>query len=519
MRSFRSTLREEMSEALTSKKSHHVTATFPLIALSFTCFMLLSCSSSVKRSGPLTLGAPPTQTLSEALSALHEGESALPDPWRSCLLPLAERLDQALTHSDLMEKDSRAMSCRPLLTRPSDTPLPEFLNSEWIILDLQEELRLNLTLKPKLGVPQLRPSHQGDWELLVTLLRLPRSQTDPQLSRAQLQDHGIPSPLRAWSEATIQHAEFVFWGDDAVVHTPIPLDESATLKDLPVPRVGQALKLKLRKIPPSIQRGGWALHLPLWLNSPTLRRTLILSVPHGAKLSRFGPEPEVQTKLATENRYHWERLMSQGGEGETLYLSSIHSWSAFNRWLWSQLYSQYDAYQKLLHSSVNRSPFNRFMHSNSQGDIHRWLTQRFSYEPDPHRPYLPLAPSLLMKRKAGDCKDLSALAMSILELQGDTPRFALTSTRPLPPFASEIPSVGWFDHVLLWLPDQRTLKLAELTARSEGRMLDSPLVEYRWFDATSPQMSPQTRAQSAYVLLSPELGIWVPLDRLSKTRL
>ena len=217
-----------------------------------------------------------------------------------------------------------------------------------------------------------------------------------------------------------------------------------------------------------------------------------------------------------ESRARWVRRFIPRGEGEVIYVSTTDSWASLQRWLWGQLYQHYPAYQRALRHHLSSPPLSRFLSPTSAVEIHRWVSEQFGYQPHSERPYLPLPPQVLLRRRAGDCKDLSLLSLTLLELQGLRPHFALTSTRPLPKHAFEIPSIGWFDHVLLWLPDRSTEQLALHSARAGVRLLDAPLAKYRWFDPTSPQVTPQTDASFAYVLLSPEHGVWIPINTLTQ---
>ena len=454
---------------------------------------------------PLTVGRLLQVSQSQA------SEAPLHHLWMACLTSMipqgiSSRQDDPLPPIDPFE-------CSSLLTRPSEDDPPPLLNGEWIVLDTHEQLRLSLALHPHAGMTRLGQFAPGEWTLDITLLRLPKAQTtSDQTSRAKEVAYTTPPPLRGWHAAKIKRMLLSSWGPTGVTHQTVMVSEHTKMDNIPLPRVGQALTLRLTRPAPSIQRGGWAMHLPLWLNAPILRRVLTLSLPHGAQLTHFGPHPIEELKLSAERRYRWESMLQHSGEGGTIYLTSTPSWRELNQWLWSQLHQQHDAYQSQIAQSLSHPQFQRFLSPMTQNEIHRWINHHFHYAPDLQRPYQPLSPKELMRRRSGDCKDLSTLAMSLLTMQGERPRYALTSTHPIPPFAPSVPSIGWFDHVLLWLPTEKALSLAELMSASGEVELDSPLIRHQWFDPTSTRSDvPQSIAHVAYVLLSPEHGIWVPL--------
>ena len=56
-----------------------------------------------------------------------------------------------------------------------------------------------------------------------------------------------------------------------------------------------------------------------------------------------------------------------------------------------------------------------------------------------------------LQRGGGDCKDLSALVYSALKSKGLSVKLGLTARQPLPLMSQQIPSMGWFDHVIVWV--------------------------------------------------------------------
>ena len=445
--------------------------------------------------------------------------SALSPPNRSSVLDTSSHSDPTYASHSAQLRGPAANVCATLLSRPAEHAKSIWLSKEWLVIDLHESVHLSLMIPAAQRTAQLMSGSQAQWTLDVTLLRLPRALDRPHPDqfkdqRALQSAVGVPPPLHAWAQARLERASLSSWTPMGVEHRALRLPTQATLEQLPLPRVGQAVTMRLSRPAPEIKRGAWALHLPLWLNSAALRRSLMLSVPKGAYVSRFGPPPQLRHTIAHKERLLWVRRLIPTGEGEVVYLSATESWRALNRWLWEQLYQQYSAYQRSLNRYLSAPPLDRFLSPVSNHELHRWVIDHFDYEPHSERPYNPLPPLELFKRRAGDCKDLSLLSLSLLEFQGRRPFFALTSTRPLPKQALEIPSIGWFDHVLLWLPDPQTYELAKLSARSEQRLLDAPLARYQWFDPTSPRMTPQMRSRFAYILLSPDLGLWVPIRDL-----
>lgn len=403
--------------------------------------------------------------------------------------------------------------CVALLSRPAERAEGLWLSDEWLLVDVRESVHLSLSVPSAKYAASLLSARRAQWTLEATLLRLPRTQdrANGLSARQDLSAKGGPASLSSWSDARLERATLSAWGAYGVHTEMVSLSKEATLKQLPLPRVGQAVTIKLSRPTPHIQRGAWATHIPLWFNSPVLRRSLTVTLPTGAQLSLFGPNPQERQRLAHEERVRWVQHLVPRGEGEVIYVSTTDSWPALNRWLWSQLYQHHPAYQRALSRHLATPPLDQLLSKTSNAELHRWITEHFGYQPDSARPYLPLPPQELLRRRAGDCKDLSLLSLSLLELQGLRPRFALTSTRPLPKYAQEIPSIGWFDHVLLWVPDQQTDLLALHSARAGIKLLDAPLARYHWFDPTSPHITPQTSARFAYVLLGPEHGVWVPI--------
>jgi transglutaminase-like putative cysteine protease len=144
------------------------------------------------------------------------------------------------------------------------------------------------------------------------------------------------------------------------------------------------------------------------------------------------------------------------------------------------------------------------------GALHAWLRAHLAYEPSPLRRFDAATPQDTLRRKRGDCKDLSALAVSALQSAGREARVALTAlTSPPPRDALAFPSMGWFDHVLVWAPDPR----------EGGRALRDPSpapLTTGWIDPTAPTPAPaRLHGRLAWVLISPTEGRWLTIDARS----
>jgi hypothetical protein len=447
-----------------------------------------------------------------SLASIHgkyqNEESQLSQDWISCLEPLFNTTQSVNSASD-------AAHCYSLLNRPAQDNRPEFLNRGWLILKAEEHLRPSLKIQTNnqrhLG-PINHALNRGAWTLSVTLLRLPPVSSRLHKSINTLPTRGTPNPLSDWSESTVDNFSISEWTMNGVHTQRRPLAPDTHLKDLPSPRVGQVMHLSLILTPPKITRGAWALHLPLWFKVPTLKRDFSLHIPKGLSLSYFGIKPQVLKNRGHSRLVRWKGYMLPSGEGGDIYLTTTSTWSALHTWLWKKLTPALMNYTKVMTQLLNTSSLEYFLHRRSPIDIHRWLRNTLVYSPNQSKPYEPLSIYTLLKQKFGDCKEFSALGHALLSLQGQTSFIALTSTKPIPPIAFHIPSIGWFDHVLLWVPSESALKLAQLNGVSTDKILDLGLTKHHWFDGTSPTLQPRIDARVAYVLISKDQGVWIPLE-------
>ncbi len=96
---------------------------------------------------------------------------------------------------------------------------------------------------------------------------------------------------------------------------------------------------------------------------------------------------------------------------------------------------------------------------------------------------VPRSPREVVNRGYGDCKDLSALYVSLLRVAGVEARLALVRSGPGPDVLADVPGLKSFDHAMvyvprneprgqdpLWIdPTQRYLQVGELPAEVQGR--------------------------------------------------
>ena len=429
------------------------------------------------------------------------------DEWISCLEPLFLDYDRSV------DLDHLALPCKVLLSRPSDQPRPPFLNRNWLILDVKEDVRPSIDIQAKVSSPS-SPLHsalnKGSWTIQVSLLRLPSDPTFTIKNKRTLSETGVPPPLVQWKDATVLDARQSEWGTTELLRTPILLKPNSPLKALKSPRVGQVLHLTLSKRTPSIQYGGWAFHHSLWFSVPVLRRSFVLSLPHRLKIAQFGTQATQSIKASHEIKSEWRTHFLSSGEGGSIYLTSTNTWKNLHSWFWSQFAPAVRNYQRVVTQQMSQKAFTYFLNKRSTAEIYRWINQHFNYTPNVDHPYQPKPILDLLKTRQGDCKDFSVLSHVLLNTQGELSFLALASSKPIPSVAFKVPSVGWFDHVLVWQPSSTALKLAQLAIKNGKTLLEPGLTRYAWLDATAPQLKPQLQSSWAYVLLNKKQGIWVP---------
>ena len=287
--------------------------------------------------------------------------------------------------------------------------------------------------------------------------------------------------------------------------------ERGTLERSP-PRYALSLVQLKRPDKPSAERGGWWAHLGLWLPLHHLGYELSFTHPQGWPVGAFGPKAYATKRFASLKERRWWIPASSKAQGRVLYLSLTPSWAQLSRWAWTQLTEPLSG----PHHHVALQEGAKAAHSGLKA-LDAWLKTKVRYHYSPLRRYQPRPPHKSLQLGYGDCKDLSAIAHVALAEAGRPSWFALTSQRPILSSARAIPSMGWFDHVLLWAPSADELRVAQLTARvadSERPLPSSPMSA--WFDPTGPSGSARAlRGRWAYVLLSPDQGRWVQIGGLS----
>jgi len=287
--------------------------------------------------------------------------------------------------------------------------------------------------------------------------------------------------------------------------------ERGTLEVAPPPGALSLLELK-RPEKPSAERGGWWAHLGLWLPLEHLGYELSFTHPQGWPVGAFGPPPYAERRFASLKERRWWIPSSARAQGRVLYLSLTPSWAQLSRWAWTQLTEPLSGQRHhiALQEGVDAARA-------SLKALDAWLKARVRYHYSPLRRYQPRPPLKSLLLGYGDCKDLSAIAHVALAEAGRPTWFALTSQRPILSSARSIPSMGWFDHVLLWAPSEEELRVSQLTKRApnDARPLPSSPIS-AWFDPTGPSGSARAlRGRWAYVLLSPNQGRWVQIGGLS----
>ena len=437
-------------------------------------------------------------------------------PWHSCLDTL---LKDPLQRDIRVQDPQLSRQCSNLLTRASTTPRPRLLSREWVILDAKEYLRPALKLDSiKQGFKRAQRSfHQGTWRLSIVLLRLPPDSSHVSSHRKSTLDiKGTPPPLSHWSNGVIERALVSEWGLFGLESHELTKLHQVKLSELPSPRVGQSIYLEISRPAPQITRGGWALHLPLRFSSPALKYTLEINTPKGASISHFGVSPSHIRQLSHETQREWTLTSIPSHFGGEIYLTTTSTWETLHQWLWRSFSQARESYRRFVNQHLDDSVLSFFLSSRSPRSVHQWIRRYLHYTPRPYRPYTPLPIRELLQNREGDCKDFSLLSQTLLSTQGHRSFIAFASTKALPKAAFETPSIGWFDHVLLWLPSDNALRLATLASKTFPPLLVPGLTSYEWFDATSSRTKTSKRGQAelkgqyAYVMLSEEHGVWVP---------
>ena len=265
------------------------------------------CGASTPRDLRSSAPIPTLPHLSEDQELTHSSRApdTLPDPeLLSCLTALIpQRVNDQSVERHEWGAHGRSSSpvagaaCAMRLSRPAEQLESMWLSEEWLLLDVRESVHLSLAVPSAGRAATLLTAHRSQWSLEVTLLRLPRVQEPEVESRGRASRHEklAPPPLSSWSDAILESATLTSWSPGGVVENPLQLSSNSRLDDLPLPRVGQAVTVSLRKDTPQIKRGAWALHLPLWLDSHALRRSLTITSPRGAHLTQFGPPPSIDS--------------------------------------------------------------------------------------------------------------------------------------------------------------------------------------------------------------------------------
>lgn len=499
---------------------------FILIALLMSSFIISACSSSLPSIKPIS-----TQTLSQNFNSLEAilneydpQNTMLNSTWFHCIEPLFKQaiLKDSNRNTEI-QFGKQAIDCAVLLSRPSQEERPQFLDRNWLILDMKEHIRPALALQSQIQNyigPLKHALNRGDWSIEISLLRLPpyEARKRGERSRHILSTHVVPEPLLAWQEAKVEQAQIIEWQGQDLSSQPLKIPIDITLKELPPPRVGQVLKLKLSRPAPEITRGAWALHHKLWCVAPLLRRQLTLETPKGLKLSTFESSLNFKKKQkkphSHSNSYGqsqtWIRYLQPTGEGGDLYVSTMSSWEKLHQWLWARFDHAFREYQFFVTQQLNSKALRFFLYPRHDYEIHRWLKNNLNYSAQNTSPYTPLPIKTLFKTKSGDCKELNTLAQVLLKQQGQPSFIALTSSKMIPRHALNTPSIGWFNHVMLWRPSPEALKIAQLSAHS-SKVVSLGLSQHEWYDATATM--PNTPRQGlAYVLLGPKQGVWLSLD-------
>ncbi|MBM4293027.1 MAG: hypothetical protein FJ138_17735, partial [Deltaproteobacteria bacterium] len=252
-----------------------------------------------------------------------------------------------------------------------------------------------------------------------------------------------------------------------------------------------------RPAPPAPDRGGWWAHLSGAPPAPGARLTLAVTAPAGWPLAALGGEALGARRWAGRAERRW-RAPAGGG---ALYLSTTPSWGALAAWLWARLGGGAPLGAAALGGAAGAA------RAGGVAGLHAWLRARVRYAPAPLRRFDAAPPALTLARGAGDCKDLSALAAHALRGAGRAAHVALTALAAPPPRAAlAVPSMGWFDHALVWAPSP------EERARALGDPAPAPRAR-GWLDATALTPAPAAlHGRLAWALLGPEEGRWLTID-------
>ncbi len=479
------------------------------------CFILLSACAHQPKTQNISQTIQQTKLGLKSLYAEHvDMHDQLNPQWIDCLAPFfSSRPLGSYTQQNQQKFSDDLIYCSSLLSRPNTETRPKFLNRDWLIIKAQEYIRPSLDIQSQqqrqMG-PLKHALNQGDWSLKVTILRLPPYQDQAEGVEknrpSSLAKFQVPAPLKRWANAKVNQAVLSEWNLDTVQTRPISIASEMTFKQLPTPRVGQVLHLDLSQKAPTILRGAWALHHHLWLNAPTLYKEFVFNAPRAIQLSYFGQPAQQHRKESYGQVLTWQNQFLASGEGGDLYISTMDSWSKIHNWLWQRFHDAFLQYERVLNKRLNSSLFNYFLFPRTPRATHRWIRQNFKYQAQSKTPYEPMPIGQFLRSKEGDCKEFTTLAQALLKLQGQQTFLAFTSSKPIPKYALNTPSIGWFDHVLLWQPSPDALRLATLSAKSR-QIISLGLTEHHWFDPTSSRIGAAPTGL-AYVMLGPQTGFW-----------
>ena len=319
----------------------------------------------------------------------------------------------------------------------------------------------------------------------------------------------------SWRTAEVISARQVLWGEVSSESSKTPLHRAAyptltELRDVAHLSLDQALasapagallSISLRRPDVPISRdGSWAFHLSLGLPVASLDHRFTLTHPVGAPLTSFGPQPTKDIRYLTERRLTWRVGLTRPPQLERLYISRFPSWTALTQWAWAQLTLSSPRSIGAHEDQFSLGVIQWRQRVARVNTISKKIRDRVSYRRAQRRGYRPTSKRATLRRGYGDCKDLSALARQELTDQGVPSYFALTSTRPQSTAMRQVPSMGWFNHVLLWVPSGGVNPIKDSSFS---------LREGLWVDLTTRHPSPQgLEGRWAWILKGPKHGEW-----------
>lgn len=250
------------------------------------------------------------------------------------------------------------------------------------------------------------------------------------------------------------HAGTPMYGDGRALILRFPQVEAGAIIDYEVVTPDPRPDLK------GIWWDGYLLGNP----EPTLEVRYVLDLPQGVEAQVSAPgmaAPEVRTS-STRRVLSWQRSdlpgydFSQTSAVPAVYVSNLRRWADVDRWydrLFASQAASNDAIRARAQAVTKGLPDRRAkvaaIYQFVEGHV-EYLGIEFgigAYQPRPA--------SATLSRGKGDCKDMTALMVAMLDAVGIKGYPALVRPRDQGGFVADHASPGQFSHVLLYVPDKK----------------------------------------------------------------